>query len=275
MRWWMMLIDTVIEMVQRFIEIRRARTWGCINFRPLDVVETVMEHETYGDGDMKKYNIPTTYNLINYVLRALSSYRLLYFTVLSDKVKYVLCRDSPIWQHPEKINEYIQRYESYERGRYYLDVYENEGLVLFTTNVDADETFTEIINSMRKAIKDGFDVMNLAKLLNGKVVSGSTNYRIYIGIRHKNAVKTPSQQRTVKITSTRRIILLCIADGANQYDKIIDCVREKRASKYDDVYSIVLNALRTLGLNEILICDGTGYYINPAYQAMIQGFIKA
>jgi len=117
--------------------------------------------------------------------------------------------------------------------------------------------------------------MNLAKLLNGKVVSGSTNYRIYIGIRHKNAVKTPSQQRTVKITSTRRIILLCIADGANQYDKIIDCVREKRASKYDDVYSIVLNALRTLCLNEILICDGTGYYINPAYQAMIQGFIKA
>jgi len=68
---------------------------------------------------------------------------------------------------------------------------------------------------------------------------------------------------------------LCIADGANQYDKIIDCVREKRASKYDDVYSIVLTALRTLCVNEILLCDGTGYYINPAYQAMIQGFIKA
>ena len=270
-----MLIETVIEMIQKFIEIRRARTWGCINFRPLDVVETVIEYSVYGDGDMKKYNIPTTYNLINYVLRALSSYKLLFFTVLSDKVKYVLCRDSPIWQHPEKINEYIQRYESYERGRYYLDVYENEGLVLFTTNVDDDETFTDIIKSIRKAIKDGFDVMNLAKLLNGKVVSGSTNYRIYIGIRHKNAVKTPSQQRTVKITSTRRIILLCIADGANQYDKIIDCVREKKASKYDDVYSIVLNALRTLCLNEILICDGTGYYINPAYLPMVQGFIKA
>jgi len=27
-------------------------------------------------------------------------------------------------------------------------------------------------------------------------------------------------------------------------------------------------------LNEILICDGTGYYINPAYQAMVQGFVK-
>ncbi len=62
-----MLIDTVIEMVQRFIEVRRVRTYGCINFRPLDVVETVTAYETYGDGDMKKYNTPTTYNLINYV----------------------------------------------------------------------------------------------------------------------------------------------------------------------------------------------------------------
>ena len=270
----MMLIETVIEMIQRFIEVRRARTWGCINFRPLDVVQTVIEYSVYGDGDMKKYNTPTTYNLINYVLRALSSYKLLYFTVLSDRVKYVLCRDSPIWQHPEKINEYIQRYESYEKGRYYLDVYENEGLVLFTTNVDDDELFTDVVNAIRKTIKDGFDVMNLAKLLNGKVVSGSTNYRIYIGIKHRDRVRVVNQQRTVKITSTRRIILLCIADGANQYDKIIDCVREKRASKYDDVYSIVLNALRTLCLNEILICDGTGYYINPAYQAMVQGFVK-
>lgn len=270
-----MLIDTVIEMVQRFIEIRRARTWGCINFRPLDVVETVMEHETYGDGDMKKYNIPTTYNLINYVLRVLSSFRLLYFTVLSDKVKYILCRDSPIWQHPEKINEYIQRYEQAKWSKYYLDVYENEGLVLFTTNVDDDETFTDIIKSIRKAIKDGFDVMNLARMINGNVTSTPTNYRIYIGIKHRDRVRVVNQQRMVKITPIRKIILLCIADGANQYDKIIDCVREKRPSKYDDVYSIVLNALRTLCLNEILICDGTGYYINPAYQAMIQGFTKA
>jgi hypothetical protein len=262
-------------MVQRFIEIRRARTWGCINFRPLDVVQTVIAYSVYGDGDMKKYNIPTTYNLINYVLRVLSSYRLLYFTVLSDKVKYVLCRDSPIWDKTEKIREYIQRYEIEKKDGYYLDVYENEGLVLFTTNVDDDEIFTDVVNAIRKTIKDGFDVMNLAKLLNGKVVSGSTNYRIYIGIKHRDRVRVVNQQRTVKITPIRKIILLCIADGANQYDKIIDCVREKRPSKYDDVYSIVLNALRTLCLNEILICDGTGYYINPAYQAMIQGFTKA
>ena len=270
-----MQIDEIVSMIQKFIEIRRARTWGCINFRPLDVVETVIDYSVYGDGDMKKYNIPTTYNLINYVLRVLSSYRLLYFTVLSDKVKYVLCHDSPIWQRPEKINEYIQRYEIEKKDGYYLDVYENEGLVLFTTNVDDDEIFTDIVNAIRKTIKDGFDVMNLAKLLNGKVVSGSTNYRIYIGIKHRDRVRVVNQQRTVKITPIRKIILLCIADGANQYDKIIDCVREKRASKYDDVYSIVLNALRTLCLNEILICDGTGYYINPAYQAMIQGFTKA
>jgi len=275
MRWWMMLIETVIEMIQKFIEIRRARTWGCINFRPLDVVETVIEYSVYGDGDMKKYNIPTTYNLINYVLRALSSYKLLFFTVLSDKVKYVLCRDSPIWDKPEKIREYMQRYESYERGRYYLDIYENEGLVLFTTNVDDDEIFTKVINAIRKSVKDGFDVMDLAKLLNGNVTSTPTNYRIYIGIQRRDRVRVVNQQRTVKITPIRKIILLCIADGANQYDKIIDCVREKRSSKYYDVYSIVLNALRTLCLNEILICDGTGYYINPAYQAMVQGFIKA
>jgi hypothetical protein len=274
MRWWMMLIETVIEMIQKFIEIRRNRTYGCINFRPLDVVQTVIEYSAYGDGDVRKYNIPTTYNLINYVLRVLSSFRLLYFTVLSDKVKYILCRDSPIWDKPEKINEYIQRYESYEKGRYYLDVYENEGLVLFTTNVDDDEIFTKVIDAIRKAIKDGFDVMDLAKLLNGKVVSGSTNYRIYIGIQRRDRVRVVNQQRTVKITPIRKIILLCIADGANQYDKIIDCVREKRSSKYDDVYSIVLNALRTLCLNEILICDGNGYFINPAYQAMVQGFVK-
>jgi len=270
-----MQIDEIVSMVQRFIEIRRVKTRGCINFRPLDVVETVTAYETYGDGDVRKYNIPTTYNLINYVLRALTAFKLLYFTVLSDKVKYVLCHDSPIWQHPEKIREYIQRYESYEKSRYYLDVYMNEGLVLFTTNVDDAEIFTDIIKSIRKAIKDGFDVMNLAKLLNGKVVSGSTNYRIYIGIQRRDRVRVVNQQRMVKITPIRKTILLCIADGANQYDKIIDCVREKRTSKYDDVYSIVLNALRTLCLNEILICDGTGYYINPAYQAMVQGFIKA
>jgi hypothetical protein len=274
MRWWMMLIETVIEMIQKFIEIRRVRTWGCINFRPLDVVETVIEYSVYGDGDMKKYNIPTTYNLINYVLRALSSYKLLFFTVLSDKVKYVLCRDSPIWQHPEKIREYMKRYESYERGRYYLDIYENEGLVLFTTNVDDDELFTDVVNAIRKTIKDGFDVMNLAKLLNGKVVSGSTNYRIYIGIRHKDAVKTPSQQRIVKITPFRKVLLKCIANGKTQYGEIVECVRESRIIRYSDVYSNVLNALRTLCLHQVLICDGTGYYINPAYQAMIQGFVK-
>jgi hypothetical protein len=274
MRWWIMLIDTVIEMIQKFIEIRRARTWGCINFRPLDVVQTVMEHETYGDGDVRKYNIPTTYNLINYILRVLSSFKLLYFTVLSDKVKYILCRDSPIWDKPEKINEYIQRYETEKRDGYYLDVYENEGLVLFTTNVDDDELFTKVINAIRKTVKDGFDIMNLAKLLNGNVTSTPTNYRIYIGIKHRDRVRVVNQQRTVKITPIRKIILLCIADGANQYDKIIDCVREKRPSKYDDVYSIVLNALRTLCLNEILICDGTGYYINPAYLPMVQGFVK-
>ena len=269
-----MLIDEIISMVQRFIEIRRARTLGCINFRPLDVVQTVIEYSVYGDGDMKKYNIPTTYNLINYVLRALSSYKLLFFTVLSDKVKYVLCRDSPIWQHPEKINEYIQRYESYERGRYYLDVYENEGLVLFTTNVDDDELFTDVVNAIRKTIKDGFDVMNLAKLLNGKVVSGSTNYRIYIGIRHKDAVKTPSQQRIVKITPFRKVLLRCIANGKTQYGEIVECVRESRIIRYSDVYSNVLNALRTLCLHQVLICDGNGYFINPAYQAMIQGLVK-
>jgi hypothetical protein len=271
----MMQIDEIVSMIQRFIEIRRARTWGCISFRPLDVIETVLEYTVHGDGDIRKYNIPTTYNLINYVLRALSSYRLLYFTVLSDKVKYVLCRDSPIWQHPEKIREYMQRYESYERGRYYLDVYENEGLVLFTTNVDDDEIFTKVLDAIRKTIKNEFNVMDLAKLLNGKVVSGSTNYRIHIGIQRRDRVRVVNQQRIVKITPIRKIILLCIADGANQYDKIIDCVREKRTSKYDDVYSIVLNTLRTLCLNEILICDGTGYYINPVYQAMVQGFIKA
>jgi hypothetical protein len=273
-RWWMMLIDTVIEMVQRFIEVRRARTYGCINFRPLDVVQTVIDYSVYGDGDMKKYNIPTTYNLINYVLRALSSYKLLFFTVLSDKVKYVLCRDSPIWQHPEKINEYMQRYESYERGRYYLDVYENEGLVLFTTNVDDDELFTDVVNAIRKTIKDGFDVMNLAKLLNGNFVSGSTNYRIYIGIRHKDAVKTPSQQRIVKITPFRKVLLKCIANGKTQYGEIVECVRESRIIRYSDVYSNVLNALRTLCLHQVLICDGNGYFINPAYLPMIQGFVK-
>ncbi len=270
----MMLIDTVIEMVQRFIEIRRARTWGCINFRPLDVVETVMAYETYGDGGMKKYNIPTTYNLINYVLRVLTSYRLLYFTVLSDKVKYILCRDSPIWQHPEKINEYIQRYESYERGRYYLDVYENEGLVLFTTNVDDDELFTDVVNAIRKTIKDGFDVMNLARLLNGKVVSGSANYRVYIGIQTRNRVKDASQQRIVKITPFRKVLLRCIANGKTQYGEIVECVRESRIIRYTDVYSNVLNALRTLCLHQVLICDGNGYFINPAYLPMIQGFIK-
>ena len=270
-----MLMETVIDMIQKFIEIRRIRTYGCINFRPLDVVETVIEYSAYGNGDMKKYNIPTTYNLINYVLRALSSYRLLYFTVLSDKVKYVLCRDSPIWQHPEKIREYMQRYESYERGRYYLDVYENEGLVLFTTNIDDDELFTDVVNAIRKTIKNGFNAMDLARMINGNVTSTPTNYRIYINIQRKDRIRATTQQRIVKITPLRKIVLLCIANGKNQYHDIVDCVREKRASKYDDVYSTVLNILRTLCLNEILICDGTGYYINPAYQAMVQGFIKA
>ncbi|MCG2865667.1 MAG: hypothetical protein L7H04_07330 [Vulcanisaeta sp.] len=269
-----MQIDEIVSMIQKFIEIRRVRTLGCINFRPLDVVETVIEHSAYGDGDVRKYNIPTTYNLINYVLRVLSSYKLLFFTVLSDKVKYVLCRDSPIWNKPEKIREYIQRYETEKRDEYYLDVYENEGLVLFTTNVDDDELFTKVINAIRKTVKDGFDVMSLAKLLNGKVVSGSTNYRIYIGIRHRDKVRAVNQQHIVKITPIRKIILLCIADGANQYDKIIDCVREKRPSKYDDVYSIVLNALRTLCLHQVLICDGNGYFINPVYLPMVQGFVK-
>ena len=270
-----MQIDEIVSMVQRFIEIRRVKTRGCINFRPLDVVETVTAYETYGDGDVRKYNIPTTYNLINYVLRALTAFKLLYFTVLSDKVKYVLCHDSPIWNHPELIRNYIQRYESYEKSRYYLDVYENEGLVLFTTNIDDDETFTKVIDAIRKTIKSGFNVMDLAKMMNGNVTSTPTNYRIYIGIQARNRVRVVGQQRVVKITPIRKIILLCIADGANQYDKIIDCVRERRASKYDDVYSIVLNALRTLCLNEILICDGTGYYINPAYLPMVQGFVKA
>jgi hypothetical protein len=274
MRWWMMLIETVIEMVQRFIEIRRARTWGCINFRPLDVVETVIEYSVYGDGDMKKYNIPTTYNLINYVLRVLSSYRLLYFTVLSDKVKYVLCRDSPIWQHPEKINEYIQRYEIEKKDGYYLDVYENEGLVLFTTNVDDDEIFTDVVNAIRKTIKNGFNVMDLAKLLNGKVVSGSTNYRIYICIQTKNRVKDASQQRIVKITPFRKVLLRCIASGKTQYGEIVECVRESRIIRYSDVYSNVLNALRTLCLHQVLICDGNGYFINPAYHGLISRLVK-
>jgi hypothetical protein len=271
----MMQIDEVISMVQKFIEIRRTRTWGCINFRPLDVVETVMAYETYGDGDLKKYNIPTTYNLINYVLRVLTSYRLLYFTVLSDKVKYILCRDSPIWNEPRLINDYISLYEAEKRDGYYLDVHGNEGLMMFTTNIDDDETFTDVVNAIRKMFKNNLDVTDLARMLKGSITNISTGYRIYIGIKHRDRVRVVNQQRIVKITPIRKIILLCIADGANQYDKIIDCVREKRTSKYDDVYSIVLNALRTLCLNEILICDGTGYYINPAYQAMVQGFIKA
>jgi len=270
-----MQIDTIIEMIQKFIEIRRIRTYGCINFRPLDVVETVTAYETYGDGDMKKYNIPTTYNLINYVLRVLTSYRLLYFTVLSDKVKYILCRDSPIWNEPGLINDYIQRYETEKRDGYYLDVHVNEGLMMFTTNIDDDEFFTKVIDAIRKMFKNNLDVTDLARMLKGSITNISTGYRINIGIKHRDRVRVVNQQRVVKITPIRKIILLCIADGANQYDKIIDCVREKRASKYDDVYSTVLNILRTLCLNEILICDGTGYYINPAYQAMVQGFIKA
>jgi hypothetical protein len=274
MRWWMMQIDEIVSMIQKFIEIRRNRTYGCINFRPLDVVETVIEYSVYGDGDMKKYNIPTTYNLINYVLRVLTSYRLLYFTVLSDKVKYILCRDSPIWQHPEKINEYIQRYETEKRGGYYLDVHGNEGLIMFTTNIDDDELFTDVVNAIRKTIKDGFDVMNLARMINGNVTSTSTNYRIYIGIQTRNRVKDASQQRIVKITPFRKVLLSCIANGKTQYGEIVECVRESRIIRYSDVYSNVLNALRTLCLHQVLICDGTGYYINPAYLPMIQGFVK-
>jgi len=269
-----MQIDEIVSMVQKFIEIRRIRTYGCINFRPLDVVETVKEHETYGNGDVRKYNIPTTYNLINYVLRALSSYKLLFFTVLSDKVKYVLCRDSPIWNRPEEIKEYIQRYETEKRNGYYLDVYENEGLVLFTTNVDDDELFTKVIDAIRKTIKNGFNVMDLAKLLNGNVTSTSTNYRIYIGIRHKDAVKIPSQQRIVKITPFRKVLLRCIANGKTQYGEIVECVRESRIIRYSDVYSNVLNALRTLCLHQVVICDGNGYFINPVYLPMVQGFVK-
>jgi len=268
-------IDEIVSMVQKFIEIRRIRTYGCINFRPLDIVETVIENSVHGDGDVRKYNIPTTYNLINYVLRVLTSYKLLYFTVLSDKVKYILCRDSPIWKHPELIRNYIQRYETEKRDGYYLDVHGNEGLMMFTTNIDDDEIFTKVIDAIRKMFKNNLDVTDLARMLKGSITNISTGYRINIGIRHRDRVRVMNQQRVVKITPIRKIILLCIADGANQYDKIIDCVREKRTSKYDDVYSIVLNALRTLCLNEILICDGTGYYINPAYQAMVQGFIKA
>jgi len=267
-------IDEIVSMIQKFIEVRRIRTYGCINFRPLDVVETVTAYETYGDGNVRKFNVPTVYNLINYTLRALTAFKLLYFTVLSDKVKYILCHSSKLWNHPELIKNYIQRYEQAKWSKYYLDVYENEGLVLFTTNIDDDEIFTDVVNAIRKTIKDGFDVMNLAKLLNGKVVSGSTNYRIYIGIRHKDAVKTPSQQRIVKITPFRKVLLRCIASGKTQYGEIVECVRESRIIRYSDVYSNVLNALRTLCLHQVLICDGTGYYINPAYQAMIQGFVK-
>jgi hypothetical protein len=274
MRGWAMQIDEIVSMIQKFIEIRRNRTYGCINFRPLDVVETVIEYSVYGDGDMKKYNIPTTYNLINYVLRVLTSYRLLYFTVLSDKVKYILCRDSPIWQHPEKINEYIQRYETEKRGGYYLDVHGNEGLIMFTTNIDDDELFTDVVNAIRKTIKDGFDVMNLARMINGNVTSTSTNYRIYIGIQTRNRVKDASQQRIVKLTPFRKVLLSCIANGKTQYDEIVECVRESRIIRYSDVYSNVLNALRTLCLHQVLICDGNGYFINPAYQAMIQGLVK-
>lgn len=271
----MMQIDEIVSMIQKFIEIRRIRTYGCINFRPLDVVETVTAYETYGDGNVRKFNVPTVYNLINYTLRALTAFKLLYFTVLSDKVKYVLCHSSKLWNHPELIKNYIQRYEQAMWSKYYLDVYENEGLVLFTTNIDDDEIFTDVVNAIRKTIKNGFNVMDLAKLLNGKVVSGSTNYRIYIGIQRRDRVRATTQQRIVKITPLRKIVLLCIANGKNQYHDIVDCVREKRITRYSDVYSTVLNILRTLCLNEILICDGTGYYINPAYQAMVQGFIKA
>ena len=132
-----------------------------------------------------------------------------------------------------------------------------------------------MINAIRKTVKDGFDVMNLAKLLNGNVTSTPTNYRIYIGIQRRDRVRATTQQRIVKITPLRKIVLMCIANGKVEYHDIVDCVREKRITRYSDVYSTVLNILRTLCLNEILICDGTGYYINPAYQAMIQGFIKA
>jgi hypothetical protein len=275
MRGWVMQIDEIVSMIQKFIEIRRIRTYGCINFRPLDVVETVTAYETYGDGNVRKFNVPTVYNLINYTLRALTAFKLLYFTVLSDKVKYILCHSSKLWNHPELIKNYIQRYEQAKWSKYYLDVYENEGLVLFTTNIDDDELFTDVVNAIRKTIKNGFNVMDLARMINGNVTSTPTNYRIYIGIQRRDRVRATTQQRIVKITPTRKIVLMCIANGKVEYHDIVDCVREKRPSKYDDVYSIVLNALRTLCLNEILICDGTGYYINPAYQAMVQGFIKA
>jgi len=269
-----MQIDEIVSMIQKFIEIRRNRTYGCINFRPLDVVETVTAYETYGDGDVRKFNVPTVYNLINYTLRALTAFKLLYFTVLSDKVKYVLCHSSKLWNHPELIKNYIQRYEQTKWSKYYLDVYENEGLVLFTTNVDDDELFTDVVNAIRKTIKNGFNVMDLARMINGNVTSTPTNYRIYIGIQRRDRVRATTQQRIVKITPLRKIVLMCIANGKVEYHDIVDCVREKRITRYSDVYSIVLNALRTLCLNEILICDGTGYYINPAYQAMVQGFIK-
>jgi hypothetical protein len=274
MRWWVMQIDEVIAMVQKFIEIRRARTWGCINFRPLDVVETVIEYSVYDDGDVRKFNVPTVYNLINYTLRALTAFKLLYFTVLSDKVKYVLCHSSKLWNHPELIKNYVQRYEQTKWSKYYLDVYENEGLVLFTTNVDDDEIFTDVVNAIRKTIKNGFNVMDLARMINGNVTSTPTNYRIYIGIQAKNRVRDTSQQRIVKITPFRKVLLMCIASGKTQYGEIVECVRESRIIRYSDIYSNVLNALRTLCLHQVLICDGTGYYINPAYQAMIQGFIK-
>ena len=138
-------VKEVTKIVEKFLRDRATRALGnCFSFNPKTVVD-----------ELGLYMVPAYISVVKYVLNvAVANNALLVLTGYhSDSNRYLLCRDSPLWGHPELLEEMVRNYERNPPVEYWVEFHNpGDGVWLYTTNDVAN--FDAIYRVIHSVIND-------------------------------------------------------------------------------------------------------------------------
>ena len=139
-------VGKIVKVVEKFLRNRATRALGnCFSFNPKTVVD-----------ESGVYATPITISVIKYVLDvAVANNALLVLAGYhgGSSARYLLCRDSPLWGHPELLEEMVNRYERNPPVEYWVEFHNpGDGVWLYTTNDVAN--FDAIYRAIHSVIND-------------------------------------------------------------------------------------------------------------------------
>jgi len=257
-----MELSEAITLLGKFIEIKRGITRGCTHFHVKDIVTELYKRGLLTDYLYQVYSYSTSLHIMRYVLIALSSKGLLSITINSHGPLFILCKDSPLWQNPELINDVVREFEVTVPGRYWVNFTIRDGLVTFTTNIVDADVFTLISREIYREIQRGFDIGVFASRVNG-TLDGNI---VYLPKPKDPTKKVTSTYKTFRLTGFRKLILACVAKGNSDLSNIIDCLREFGVVNSSGHYTYVAFTVWFMCYHKVLSCDGSMFKVGKGFE---------